>query len=107
MIRVYYLETETSDGIEKVKGQKFIHHATLTTEGALSKLLQDTSDEEHAELARLANSWREATEAEVACYLQDRSAAINHQPALSIEELAKQLDGLKDRVARLETKLGR
>lgn len=64
MIRVYYLETELVDGAEVVKGSEFIHHALLSIEGSLRKLLQDTTEAEHTGLITVAESWREATEDE-------------------------------------------
>ncbi len=63
MIRTYYLETEidTVTGLQTVKGIQYIHDAILGVEGTLRKLIQDTTDTEHAGLETVAVSWREAT----------------------------------------------
>lgn len=52
MIRVYFLEVETIDGVERVAGIEFIHAALLecTEEPDIRKLIQDTTDAEHAGL---------------------------------------------------------
>lgn len=66
MIRVYYLEVERVDNTDVVKGIEYIHSAILEVDGTLRKLTQDTTDAEHAGLIPMSESWREATQEEIA-----------------------------------------
>ncbi|MBA7706769.1 hypothetical protein ES703_115626 [subsurface metagenome] len=70
MIKVYLLPIETIDGTEQVAGIDLIHDALLdTTEDPLiRKLIQDTTDQEHAQLATLSLEHRDATPEELALF---------------------------------------
>ena len=95
-VRVYYLDTEIIDGVERVKGEEHIHDALLEVEGTQRKLVMDTTSEEHDALKKLAASSRLA-------YPQEQVAlqAFPFPPATP--SLQQQLDELKARLDALET----
>lgn len=70
MIRVYFLDVEIIDGAEQVAGIEFIHDALLecTEEPLIRKLIQDTTDAEHAGLAASGAVPAEATQEDINRY---------------------------------------
>lgn len=68
MIRVYFLPVEVLDETESVAGMDIIHGALLecTDQADIRKLIMDTTDDEHAQLATLALDWRDPTPEEIA-----------------------------------------
>ena len=105
MIKVYFLEAEIVDGVETVKGANHIHNAILecAEKPNVRKLIQDTTDAEHSGLIAVAQSWREATKDELAQLNQMKAEFPIISPP---RDLAKELDALKARIAKLEGKIG-
>jgi len=99
MIRVYFLEKEIKDKIDTVKGIEYIHNAILDVEGALNKLIQDTTDLEHTELSRLAENWRNASDEEKK---QFQTASYIHDISSPTKDLVKEIDSLKAKIEKLE-----
>ena len=99
LIRVYYLKSDRIDKTDTVKGIEYIHNAILDVEGALNKLIQDTTDAEHIELSRLAEIWRNATDEEKK---QFQTTSYIHDAPAQTKDLAKEIDTLKARLEKLE-----
>jgi len=98
MVFVYYLETRIINGVEAPLGIDFIHDAILDAEDGLRKLIQDTTDEEHRELTKVAKSWREAKDEEVAALNKMKAEHLVTPPS---RDLASEIDALR---ADLESK---
>lgn len=81
MIRVYYLETERIGNTDTLKGIEYIHDAILGVEDSLRKLIQDTTDGEHAGLIAVAVSRRVATPDEIALLAALPAPAPTLEPA--------------------------
>jgi hypothetical protein len=99
MIRVYYLETEKIDNTEYCKGQQYIHRAILEVEGTLRKLLQDTTDGEHNGLIKVADSWREANQDEIAGLTKFKADF----PDIPARDIFKEVDDLKASLTKAQT----
>jgi len=92
MVYVYYLETKVVDGAEAPLGIEFIHDAILDVEDGLHKLIQDTTDDEHRELTKVAKFWREAKEEEVAALNKMKAERPVTPPP---RDLASEIDALR------------
>jgi len=100
VIRVYYLKTQRVNNTDIVNGNEYIHGAILDDEGTLRKLIQDTTDNEHAGLIKVAEKWRDATEDEV----QQLEAMKAHFPYEPPRNLAQEINELKAKISALEVK---
>lgn len=94
-IRVYYLDTETIDGVEHVKGEAVITNAILEIEGTQRKLIMDTTPTQHDALRKLAASNRLA-------YPQEQAALQACDFTPPPPSLQSQVDELKARLTTLE-----
>lgn len=91
-VRVYYLETETIDGTERIKGSQYIKNAIAEIEGTERKVIMDTDANTHDALKALAAKVRTALPEE-----QQALAALDFTPSPP--------SPLEQRVAALEIKL--
>lgn len=94
-VRVYYLDTELIDGVEKVKGEAVISNAILEIEGTQRKLTMDTTTAQHDALKKLAASSRLA-------YPQEQAALQACDFTPPPPNLQLQVDELKARITTLE-----
>lgn len=100
MIKVYYLEVKSLENREQVNGSEIIHHAILecTDKPEVRKLIMDTTYDEDVALTALAIKVEEATSQDVS------SLSMLPKSALPARDLAAEIDDLKIRLERLESK---
>jgi hypothetical protein len=100
MIKIYYLEVNSEDNTEQVRGSEFIHNAILEGTGKpeVRKLIMDTTPDEDVALSALAIKVEEATSQDIS------SLAALPVSTLPARDLAVEVDELKVRLTRLESK---
>lgn len=94
-IRVYYLDIETINGVDKVKGESIISNAILEIEGTQRKLTMDTTTAQDTALKTLAASSRLA-------FPQEQAALQACDFTPPPPSLQSQVDELKTRLTTLE-----
>jgi hypothetical protein len=105
MIRVYLLpvELDNTTNTERVKGAEYVRDAIIesTDKPNIRKLIQDTTDSEHARLIAVADGWREATQDEVAQLNQFKAQL----PDMPPRDIIKEIDDLKARMEKIEKRI--